>query len=241
MKKILIFNIITISLLLITNLTINNLPSGKNCILLSDSGSITGVGKVDLFNKKQGNWIFLYPNSGRICFSGEFIDDKRNGEWFKFYDEPNPNLEYYYNFLGDSIDGVVKNFGGSGFYTFYYKNGEKKFNRQKPSGDYIDADTPFEMDLLAALYNEEYVNLIDDEWIHKKTRTSKDLQLISSDCFWDNNLVDFVIEEDSSDDSKPYLNNTNIYINNWIEVIKIINYSTFVILLIVNILGLKKW
>lgn len=241
MKITLIFDIITIGLLLAINLILNNLQDGKNCIYLSDNGSISGVGKVDLFNRKQGNWIFLNPSNGKIRVSGEYHNDKKNGGWFRFYEDEICKIELFYKFSEDSIDGAVKWLSKSGEVdrTLYYKNGKFLFDRRDLRYDIRDG----ELDLLTALYDEEYLNCFDDNWNHKKAENN--LKITYSYCadpynfyYYDQSFY-ILVSEYVDVDLVPEKDH-KIYINNWSNLIKIINYSFFVILLVVNILGLKN-
>ncbi len=247
MNKLIRFNIWSLCIILLLNLILSFLPSGKNCIFLSDNGCINGLGKVDVLNRKQGNWIFRNPEDGRINLIGNFLNNKKNGEWFIFYDEPYNKISDYYIFKDDSIDGAVKSLSMSGdvVETFYFKNGEYYFykddfrNNSCIDGD--DVDELFkELQLLDVLYKEESSNIFDDEWNHKKLGHHKQLpsiynkapfRMFSHD--WSNKAGNISRELIPDSDTK-------IYINQWTNLSEILNYTLLVIVLVINYLGYRR-
>ena len=246
MKKLIIFNILAISLLIAINLVFTHLSSGKNCISLSDNGCIKGLGKVDFFNRKQGHWVFRNPDNGNISTIANLHNDKKQGELFKFYNNPYNKISNYYLFDNDSLDGVQKYFSPDGTERSaeYYKKGEWYYSKRHPRGmciDFIDNESRdefyHELMILEALYKEEFDNPYDDEWNHKELGSRKQLSYcyVLDDMryehalYWDISEQEFIPKFDNP-----------IYINHWTNTITIINYLLLLIVLIINIIGYKK-
>jgi hypothetical protein len=228
-------------------LILSILPNGKNCVYLSDNGSISGVGKVDFFNRKQGKWIFRNPENGNISVIANFYNNKKNGELLTFYNNPYNKISDYYLFDNDSLDGVQKSFSLDGLEISadYYKNGEWYYSKLDPNRmciDFIDKESQddfyHESSIFDAIYSEEFDNPYDDEWNHKELGLYKQLSYCyvldilryeHSVLYYDLSDAQFIPEYDNA-----------IYINNFSNITKIINYLLLLIILIINIIGLKK-
>ena len=247
MKRLIIFNILAISILIAINIVFNHLPSGKNCIYLSDNGCINGLGKVDFWNNKQGNWIFRNPDNGNISTIANFLNDKKQGELFKFYNNPYNKISEYYLFDNDSLDGVQKTFfslDGSETSADYYKKGEWFFSRLYPNGmclDFIDNESRDEFNhetqIIDALYKEEFDNQYDDEWNHKELGPHKEL---TYSYYLDNDRYGHLYFCDISGAQYIPQSDNTIFINHYTNTTKIINYLLLFIILIINTIGLKK-
>jgi len=68
----------------------------------------------------------------KLGFQENIITIKKNGGWFRFYEDEICKIELFYKFSEDSIDGAVKWLSKSGEVdrTLYYKNGKFLFDRR---------------------------------------------------------------------------------------------------------------
>ena len=246
MKKYLLFNILAISVLIAINLVFNHLPSGKNCIYLSDNGCINGVGTVDFWNNKQGTWIFRNPDNGNVSIVANFHNNKKQGELLTFQNNPYNKISEYFLFDNDSLDGVQKSFSHDGYESSadYYKNGEWFFSRLYPNGTCIDFadkesqdDFNHESQIIDALYEEEFDNQYDDEWNHKELGPHKEL---TYNYYLDNSRYEHLFFCDNSGAQYIPQSDNTIFINHYTNITKIINYLLLFIILIINIIGFKK-
>lgn len=104
-KKIIILNI-TLLLIILLDKPIVSFFSVNMAISFDQTKNITGFGKVDIFNNKQGEWI--YRNSvGNVLLVGNYKDNKKEGVWILH--ETDEYLQKS-NFRNDTIWGMSKRF-----------------------------------------------------------------------------------------------------------------------------------
>ena len=172
-KRLIILNLILLIIILIDKPILNCL-CGKTAVSFDLSKNITGVGKVDGFNNKQGKWIYR-GNNDDVLLLGDYKNNKKEGEWL--YCEIGNSL-IKTHFKCDTLSGATKRFtnteslpdvlffNGDDYYgtTFHdiYFGAQVEWNTIEERDNHYK-----EFDLAKKIYDTEYGNKNDDPFNHK--------------------------------------------------------------------------
>lgn len=238
-KRLIILNAILLFIILLDK-PIVSLFCDNTAISFDPTKNISGFGKVDRFNNKQGEWCFR-DSVGNIFLIGNYKDNKKEGEWL-CYDTNNELIKTH--FKSDTLWGAYKSFDDAGNLSeVVFCNGDNYYGIvfcDKYAVGVIDWVSQDDQDdhykeyhLARKIYNTEYGNQNDDPFNHKENGYDTLSWVINRlDYFFDSNPlfkheVSFIFKDNF------------VYILNRFEVIiSIINNILMIIMVVGDVLFL---
>lgn len=218
------------------------------CLYLHQK-KLCGVGKTDNLNRKNGKWVYFYPQSGNIRSFGEYVDNAKENLWIGFYDNQKWNNRYYETiYKQGKVDGVLKTYdiNSETADSYFCKNGIcylKEINFHYLTIDYIPSFAN-EINFIESLYKQEFGDSYDSEWNHKpySDKLNKSYRISNS------------YKLDEYDDYEPYMVNQindinlddlpaevdKLFVNEYANIINILELFLLTSLVIYNFFRFVK-